>query len=183
MFGGCIKNSVEGNVYATADQVITDIVNDFFNAQSPTHARLIISSNVSVPTGDFLAVGGFDESFNVAAEDREISQRWRSQGRELIYWPDAVAYHQHRTSFGQFLRQHFRYGRGAAHFKRTCEERNASAEYRDCLFHRTLGRRVWRALAGLSYKQRAPVALLLGVWQLAYAAGFAYELIKPRAPS
>ncbi len=54
----------------------------------------------------FLAHGGFDESF-LSAEDQEFSFRIAKQGYELVFVPDAVVYHAHRTTLWAYLRRKF----------------------------------------------------------------------------
>jgi len=61
----------------------------------------------------------FDETFPVAAgEDREWCARLRARGRKLRYQPAAIVRHEQSLGGARgFLRQQYRYGRGAAQLR------------------------------------------------------------------
>lgn len=52
-----------------------------------------------------------------AGEDRELCDRWRTQGRRLVAVPGAVVRHAHALGFWGFCRQHYSYGVGAWQFR------------------------------------------------------------------
>ena len=61
---------------------------------------------------------GFATSFRYAAgEDRELCDRWRAQEHELHFLPELRVDHYHALDLKGFLRLHYRYGRGAQHYR------------------------------------------------------------------
>jgi len=159
-----------------ASQMIQGIVYDFYNAQ-PASARFFASNNMAVPADLFRSLCGFDGEFRIAAEDRDFCERWRLAGRRMLYVPGAVVNHCNRLTLTGFLRQHFRYGRGAAQFHRK-RSRRASSPLRSHVamylpWHKWL-LRPWREASG---SLAARLQLLLLLWQVANTAGFVYGLI------
>jgi GT2 family glycosyltransferase len=75
---------------------------------------------VGVPTGaacvirksDFLASGGFDDSYFAYFEDVDLGWRLWQRGRKVVYVPRAVAYHEWRAT-ARKLGIHFRAHHGA----------------------------------------------------------------------
>jgi GT2 family glycosyltransferase len=60
----------------------------------------------------------FDESFPAAAgEDRDWAERATRQGAAPLFVLQALALHQPGMRVGDFLRQQYRYGRGAAQYR------------------------------------------------------------------
>lgn len=56
----------------------------------------------------FLAAGGFDTTFPTASvEDQEFSFRLAGQGHRLVYVPQAVVYHHHDRTVGEYVRRKF----------------------------------------------------------------------------
>jgi glycosyltransferase involved in cell wall biosynthesis len=106
----------------------------------------------------------FDESFPLAAgEDREWTSRAAERGMAPVYVPDAVVVHRHRLTPATFLRQHLAYGRGAARLARG-DGGGALLGARD---------RFGLLLAG--FRRGPAVGVLVGVAQIATAAGFTLE--------
>ena len=70
-------------ICATTSQLIVDVVYRHYNSD-PEHARFIASNNMTMALREFRDVGGFDPSFR-HAEDRELCDRWREQGRRIVY--------------------------------------------------------------------------------------------------
>jgi GT2 family glycosyltransferase len=76
-------------------------------------AHLFNTGNLAVPAERFNELGGFSESFPLAAgEDYDFCHRWRHAGYRTTYAPEAVVRHSHTLTFAGFCRQHFNYGRG-----------------------------------------------------------------------
>ncbi len=66
----------------------------------------------------------FDESFSAAAgEDRDWGERAAREGSPPRFVPEAVVAHQSGMSTGAFLRQQYRYGRGAARYRKAASGR------------------------------------------------------------
>jgi GT2 family glycosyltransferase len=112
MVGGHTANALTPDPYAAASQLLIDFLYRYFD-QYPNN-RFFTSNNMAGSRRRLKEIGGFDEGFPyAAAEDRDLCDRWREGGGTLIYEPAAAVDHSHIMSFRGFLRQHFRYGRGA----------------------------------------------------------------------
>jgi GT2 family glycosyltransferase len=123
IIGGLTLNALPNNPYSTASQILIDYLYKYYNPIF-NQACFLTSNNLAVPAAQFRALGGFDASFPLAAaEDRDFCDRWRSRGYRMIYAPEVVVYHAHALTLRTFLRQHFRYGRGAFHFHQARTER------------------------------------------------------------
>jgi glycosyltransferase involved in cell wall biosynthesis len=68
------------------------------------------SFNMGLSKAVFLKTGGF--KFDRFAEDIELSIRMREAGFRVGLIPEAFVYHKRRTTFGQFFRQVFNFGKG-----------------------------------------------------------------------
>jgi cellulose synthase/poly-beta-1,6-N-acetylglucosamine synthase-like glycosyltransferase len=55
------------------------------------------------------AVGGFDSKVFMV-EDQELSFRLAERGYRLVFVPEAVVYHRHVSSIGEYVRRKFRIG-------------------------------------------------------------------------
>lgn len=178
--GGRIVNQLGDNRWSTASQRVIDIVYAYYNAD-PARATFLASNNLAVHADAFRELGGFDEEFRWA-EDRDFCRRWLAAGRELIYVPAAIVEHAHRLTGQAFVLQQFAYGRGAFHFHRTAARNGDSQAARTRGFYADvprLARRVVRQEGTIGAgKGIARAALEIGGWQLANAAGFAWEAIR-----
>jgi len=118
LVGGYVPNALRTNVFAQTSQDLVDYLNEYFGAEHGS-AQFFTSNNLACRRERFLALGGFDESFPLAAgEDREFGMRWRDRGGPLLFAPAAVVSHAHDLSLARFWRQHANYGRGAHHLHR-----------------------------------------------------------------
>ena len=114
--GGRTVNLLNDNPFASASQLLIDYLYEYFDGSGQS-TTFFASNNFAVPTDAFLASGGFDEQFPLAAaEDREFCDRWARLGHPMVFAPDAVVRHAHAMRLKGFLRQHYNYGRGAYHF-------------------------------------------------------------------
>lgn len=109
----------------------------------------------------------FDESFPAAAgEDRDWAARAAARGAAPRFVPEAVVVHRAGMSVRDFLRQQYRYGRGAAQYRKAGSSRRIGS----APFYLGLLRAGFAA--GL-----APGPLVLGA-QLATLAGVVRETAK-----
>jgi glycosyltransferase involved in cell wall biosynthesis len=70
---------------------------DFVGSYSAAYRRIL-----------FLQVGGFDESFSAASgEDPDLSYRLSKKGYKMVFNGNAVVYHRHPASLGEYLRKKF----------------------------------------------------------------------------
>jgi len=177
--GGRIVNRLGDNRWSTASQRVIDLVYAYYNAD-PGQATFLASNNLAVHADAFSELGGFDERFRTA-EDRDFCRRWLAAGHELIYVPSAVVEHAHRLTGQDFVLQQFAYGRGAFHFHRTAAREGDSQARRVRGFYADvprLARRLVQEEGAGDGKRIARLALEIGGWQLANAAGFAWEAIR-----
>ncbi|MDX6448662.1 MAG: hypothetical protein QOD08_1125 [Gaiellaceae bacterium] len=176
--GGRIVNQFDDNRWSTASQRVIDIVYAYYNAD-PARATFLASNNLAVHAEAFRELGGFDEEFRWA-EDRDFCRRWLSAGNELIYVPAAIVEHAHRLTPQAYVRQQFAYGRGAFHFHRTAARNGDSQAGMARGFYADAARRLVRREGFGEGRQLAQAAVEIGGWQLANAAGFAWEAIFAR---
>lgn len=173
--GGRTVNALPENLYSTASQILVDYLYAYYNAM-PERAVFFTSNNLAVPRDQFLAAGGFDESFGLpAAEDRELCDRWRGLGHGMIYAPEVLVYHGHELTLRKFCRQHFNYGRGAVHFHQARARRSgARVRLEPAAFYLNLLRYPFsREPQGRGLK----LAALLALSQSTNAAGFFYQRV------
>ncbi len=137
-----------------------------------------MSNNMGCNREKFAGIGGFDETFPIAAsEDREFGMRWREQGCDLIYAEDAVIDHFHAMSFVSFWRQHSNYGAGAHHLHQVLDARGSGRPRREHLkFYRdlVLGPLRRSGVAGIA------AATLMGLTQVAMVNGYARAARRAR---
>lgn len=167
--GGHTVNALPANPYSSASQTLIDYLYEYYNENS-ARQPMFITSNLALPRWDFLEIGGFDPRFSRAGgEDRELCLRWARSGREIVYAPTAIVRHAHQLGLKSFLRQHFTYGRGAAHFHQIRESRpipEPPSFYRELVLYPWRGQRPRRAMQ----------SALLALSQVANVAGYAWEL-------
>lgn len=174
MVGGRTLNQLERNPFSSASQRVADLVHDYYNPD-PDRAFFFASNNMAFPSEAFHDCGGFAPCFRVGAEDREICDRWRVQGRGLRYCPRAVIHHAHHLTFRSFAKQHFNYGRGASRYHRLRKLRNTGRMAEDLAFHGNLLGAIRRSLKEMPVGMKLSQLSLLSIWQLANACGFFYE--------
>jgi len=170
--GGLTTNALPANRYATASQLLIDYLYAYYGAR-PEGPAFFTSNNLAFPAEDLRRIGGFDNMFRLAAgEDRELCERWRRNGGELIYAPRAIVFHANDLHLTSFWRQHFRYGRAAVRFHGVrCA--NGGPKLEPFKFY--------SGLIAYPFSTRTPglfsLACLLGIAQCANAAGYFSEKI------
>jgi GT2 family glycosyltransferase len=172
--GGRTINALPDDPYATASQLIVDVVYAYYNAD-PDRARFVASNNLAVAKDHLHTVGGFDSSFPLAAEDRDLCDRWLHHGYRITYAPEVLVYHSRHMTFAAFCRQHFNYGRGAFLFQRARVRRGSGHVVKELGFYRRLPSLVRRSFAQTHGRRPLLTVALLAVWQVANAAGFFWE--------
>ncbi len=171
-----------GDPYSEANQLIGDAVHRFYN-ESGHGARFFPSNNLAVPAELLRDAGGFHpDFFPHASEDRELCDRWHHLGHDLVYVPEAHLIHARQATFRRFWRQHFTYGRGAHHYHHLRAHRGSGQLRNDAVFHRRLPTMLRQPLAQLPLKRRTQALVLLGVWQVANAAGYFKERLTAWRP-
>ena len=174
MLGGRFANGLPRNNASVASHTVTDLIYEIAetNGQGtgPNGAWLFVTACLAVPRRLFLEVGGFDESFPLAAaEDFDFCHHYQHHGHPAAYVPAAVVDHYHAMNLRQFWRQHYGYGRGMLQFRRRAKARlGCEAERKIGPFQIRLAARLLRNLRG----PRSVVnGLYVGVSQVAIIAG------------
>jgi GT2 family glycosyltransferase len=125
LVGGKVVNALQGNRYSEASQLLVDFLYSYYDAGTGS-SPFFASNNLACSRLAFERMGGFDESFPLAAaEDRDFGMRWRDAGGQLVYAPEAVVDHAHELSLRKFWRQHANYGAGARHLHDVLKARNS----------------------------------------------------------
>jgi GT2 family glycosyltransferase len=170
--GGHTVNALDANLYSTATQGLVEYLYHYFNTRA-TDARFFTSSNLALARDAFDHVGGFDETFPLAgAEDRDLCDRLRDNGYELVYVPDAVVRHAHRMGFGGYCRQHFHYGRGAYYLHRARATRGDGRRFQPTKFYLDL---VLSPMAKPRGRGGLTLTALMALSQVAYGTGYYLE--------
>jgi GT2 family glycosyltransferase len=115
--GGRVMNGLASNRYSSASQSLQDFLYRWYHEERGGELRFFTTNNLALSRFDFDGIGGFDETFTFASEDRDLSDRALAAGLSLVYAPDAIVHHAHELGLGEFLRQHYQYGKGAVHFR------------------------------------------------------------------
>lgn len=170
--GGLMVSRPDDSTFSIASNLLVAYLCDYFD--SVDHAQFFPTANLVVEREAFLALGGFDESFRLAAaEDRDLCDRWNEHGLAIRVAVDAVVHHSPKLSLGGFVRQHFNYGRGACHLHEARRRRGVAAPRVE----------PFRFYSGLLlsplrfHTERSPLVMvpLMLITQVANAAGYYAE--------
>lgn len=113
MVGGQTDNGLTENLFSETSQLLVDYLYAW-GRSAGGRVDFITSNNMAMTRAGFLAIGGFDEQFPLAAgEDRDFCDRWRQAGGTIVFEPTARIDHFHGLDASGFWRQHRNYGRGA----------------------------------------------------------------------
>lgn len=170
MLGGPKHNGLPGNLYSSAHQIASNYAEQWFQGGYFT------TNNLAVPRAEFLKIGGFNESFPFAQEDREFGARWAHHGLSSAWIPRAVVVHRHELSLRMFLRQQFRYGAGAIFFQ-AARRAQPGVPFQGLRFHLGL---VAAPFTRPGEVRRLPLAAMLVSAQAAYLAGVLVSGVTPR---
>ncbi|MEM1207692.1 MAG: glycosyltransferase [Planctomycetota bacterium] len=179
LVGGSIRNGLPRGRCSTASQQLVSFLYDYFDG-SPGRPRFFCSNNIAVRRETFQRLGGFCVTgLGATAEDRELCDRWHHHGLPLIYEPQAGIVHSHAMNLRQYWRQHFRYGQGARYFHLVRAERGQPGLAPEPLSF------YWRLMTWpfRDDSKLNPIgqSALFAISQVANAAGYAAERIKPKA--
>lgn len=176
MVGGRTLNGLTDNIWSETSQAIVDVVYAYYNRDAQ-EALFLASNNMAIDAQLFRDLGGFNSSFYVAAEDRELCRRWLRSGGRIELVEGALLHHTHHLSPSGFMEQHFNYGRGAWRFHQTREPMGVEDLQRNLRFYVELPGLFRQRLGRLGFRRGCTAAGLLLPWQLANAAGFAREAV------
>lgn len=176
--GGRVHNALPNRIGSEASQLLVDYLYEYFGTLSKG-TGFFTSNNLAFPTKDLQDMGGFDQTFPLAAgEDREICDRWTRHGRPLLYVPEAIVDHAHDLRLSRFARQQFNYGRGAWHFHKA-RQRSTNTGHRVEPARFYLGMMLY-PFRTRNWLQSVPLSFLMMLSQAANAAGFFYERFVQR---
>jgi len=176
LVGGRVVNALPDNLFAEASQALMSYLYGYYLEQE---RPFFASCNLALSRTDFQRVGGFDTRFPLAAgEDRDFCRRSRHRGLHLVYAGNALVHHYHVLSLRSFIRQHFNYGRGAMFYHRLRKEdgRGGSGAEPPRFYFDLLR----FPFTDPGCRRPRSVSLLLGLAQLANAAGFCFEWFSRR---
>jgi glycosyltransferase involved in cell wall biosynthesis len=179
LVGGHTVNLLTENPFASASQLIADVVYRHYN-RDPQNATFFATNNMALSRVMFEEMGGFDtEFYKAASEDREFCDRWRYSKNRMIYVPQAIIRHEHHMGLRSFLKQHMNYGRGAFHFHRIRSQRQSGSIIRETEFHMNLSNWLIRPIADTpGFLPKIRTLSLLTAWQVANAVGYFYEVAR-----
>lgn len=177
LVGGRVENGLADNPMAEASQLLIGYLYEYFASDASSTIRFFTTNNLAVPANRFRQLGGFDVvSIGETAEDRDLCDRWARSGGVLVYEPSAVVRHHSPLSFTGFVRQHFRYGRGAVHFHAARVTRGGPPVRLEPLaFYVGMLRHPARQHPGAS---AIVPTLLLAASQLSYASGYLAQRLR-----
>ncbi len=169
---GTTRPGPAGDAGAVASQTITNHLMEASRDSATGSVGFAPTCNVACDAGVARDVP-FDEAFPLAAgEDREWCARLLRQGLRIGHVPDARVVHHPATTLAGFWRQHVRYGRGAAQWRR---RRRRADRWQPAAFYVGLLR------AGFSAGPAVGV-LVVGA-QVATAVGLALETARAAVPA
>jgi GT2 family glycosyltransferase len=164
-------------VYASASQSLSTYLYEYYQSDE-NPMSFFTTNNMCCRRRDFLSIGGFDERFTIASEDRDYSLRWKDAGGAMLYAPDALVMHAHDLSLRSFWKQHRNYGKGARYLHRALDARDdARPKVERAGFYSGL------LLHPLKRKGHARVgqSILMGLSQVAMVSGYYAEVRNERA--
>ena len=178
LVGGLVVNALPENPYASASQIISDVVYAHYNREA-ARPRFFASNNIAVSAGLFHDVGGFNENFPLAAaEDRDFADVWQTRGFRLAWAPDAIVRHAHSMGLRGFWRQHFTYGRGAFQYHEARGARgHGGVAFEGVGFHFAMVAEPFRRKCG----SRLLLSSLAALSQLAVASGYTRQAVSTAA--
>lgn len=169
LLGGPKRNGLPENPYSAAHESLSDFVVRWF--ARPGHpVPFFTTNNLAMRRESFLSLGGFDDRFPFAHEDRDFAFRWKATGRGMHFVSGAVVTHYHDYTLASFCRQHFRYGQGAADFHRArCKSKEPRPRFEGLRFYSAMLREPWREANGW---RAARSSALIALSQALYALGY-----------
>jgi GT2 family glycosyltransferase len=169
LVGGGIQNALTENPFSVASQLILDFCYHYFHGH-PELLRFFSSNNMAMRATLFKELGGFDLHFRTS-EDRDLCDRWRESGRQLVYTPESLIYHCNDLTFRSFWQQHMGYGRGAYRFYQAHKSRRPGESTIQWSFYGAMLLRL-PLLIMRQQRHRLTLSLLMVLWQAANMAGF-----------
>lgn len=169
MVGGLPVNVLHSNPFSIATQLLIDYLLLSANADSTSGSYL---NNMVMPREEFVTMGGFDITFSMSAEDRDLCDRWVQRGKRIVFASEILIDHAHDLNWRSYWKQHLGYGRGAYHRRRKGVASLQSLGFYMRLLFFPFTREPWGSAIRSSF--------LLGLAQVATIAGLLQERRKWR---
>jgi GT2 family glycosyltransferase len=170
MVGGLSVNALRSNPFSAASQLLMEYLLLSANP-APTSGRYL--NNIAMPREEFVAMGGFDVTFSMSGEDRDLCDRWTKKGNRIVFAPDIIIGHAHQLNWRSYWKQHRVYGRGAFHLFRKGIAGSHPLVYYVRLLCFPFTRESWGSAIRSSF--------LIGTAQVATAVGLLQEWRKSRS--
>lgn len=152
---GTVENGCPDDLFASAWHAIVD----YLGQTAGTSGGAFAPSNNIACRIDVARAIPFDETYeNAAGEDRDWAARVVAAGHRIAREPRARVVHRQALDFRGFMRQHFRYGRGAHTFRRARGGIERPAFY--------------IRLIAYGFSRGFTIGVLVAIAQAATAAGF-----------
>src|SRR3990172_5304538 len=122
---GCGGGAVTGNrenIWAVTNDHIMNFFKKMVNDGS-TVLPFLTSNNTVYSTAALKKVNGFDPSFRLGAEERDLNLRLAEYGAKLIYDPQIVIEHHNDENVVKFFRHQFLAGKGSFLYYRNAKRR------------------------------------------------------------
>lgn len=163
------------NPFALASKWLAD---RFVDAErlDPHQFGFAPSNGFALRRADFHEVGAFSAHFPLAAgEDREFCVRWIAAGFRIDVLDELAIQHHFPSTFASFVKQQWRYGRGAFHY-RTCVSADQHPRVRSLRFYLgVVSGPLWR----YGLRPGLPVCMLTAFSQFMVWAGYMRECASP----
>lgn len=171
--GGAWCNPQPDKLAMRAAQFLIEFMYDYMQDEAQ-NKLMLVSNNVAYKRAAFTVVGGFNETFPLAAgEDMELGFRLAAHGYRQGYWPAAQVWHHHDLSSWGHVRQQFRYGRGGHFFLQAVAEQAQNGK----VVRPGSATNFYLALGKSMKQQQEPwsFSALVTVAQVAYRMGQFYQ--------
>ena len=182
LVGTATWNGIPENLFSAASQLIIDIVYDH-NNRDPRDAHFLASNNFACARDLYFAMGGFDRDFpRAGAEDRDFCDRWRIEGRRLVFIPEPHVEHRHAQTLAKYCDLHFRYGRGAWLYRQKCGKRIHPLTSHPGFYKNLVIAAAKHITRQAGMLRQAGLAMALILWQVANTAGYFTEYFIKLGP-
>lgn len=172
LVGGATFNGLANQIFSETSQLIVNMSYDHYNANKQA-ARFFASNNWLCSKQQYLEIGGFDVNFRAASEDRDFCDRWLAAGWQMQWATEANIEHRHSQHLSNFVKLHFRYGKGAYQFHTERRLRKTGHFSESLAFHFRLHRLISRAFRQYPrWTMRVRLMCAIFIMQLANTAGF-----------
>jgi len=176
---GPVANGQPSNQFAEAyHMLLTFLLRRHVPHQSGSRMPFLASANFAVERHLFLQLGGFDEEFRTAAEDRAFCAKAAHLGHRFRFVPEAAGVHlSPPLTLFSYASQQFSYGRGACRLRRWSHRHRWPASLESPAFYGALLR---EPMLHGPLMRRVRLSFLVLLSQVALASGLLWEALSPQ---